>query len=185
MCCKYVCLPYLEHHHLYNEATTILSRSVEKSNQLNALEEKLRVTNNNREQFLEEGKALATKRKLQVYQSQMEMLFLSIKKKQAAIQCLASTYICVYVYIHTVMLEWFKSVCSIATSKQRSKFRRTVSSEKAKLEKCIQEYNDLLVNCEGFSTASVEAVIDGNFPWSLLTGLKHNSAPSYMYFRRN
>jgi len=49
-----------------------------------------------------------------------------------------------------------------------------VSSEKAKLEKCITEYNDLSANCEGFSAASADAVISGNFPWSILTGLAVN-----------
>ena len=89
-------LPILERHHLFNEATAVLSRSVEKSNQFKALEGKLHITDHNRQQFLEEGKALATKRKLEIYQSQIEMLFLSIKKKQAAIQRLAS----IYIYLH-------------------------------------------------------------------------------------
>ena len=48
-----------------------------------------------------------------------------------------------------------------------------MTSEKAKLEKCVMNYNNLSANCEGFLPASLEAAIDGNFPWSLLTGLNY------------
>lgn len=50
-----------------------------------------------------------------------------------------------------------------------------VFSEKAKLEKCITEYNDLLANREGVSAAcvSLDDAVEGKFLWSFLTGLSN------------
>ena len=45
-----------------------------------------------RVQCLEVGRQLAIKRSLEHFQADMEMLFLSIKKKQVNIQSLASTF---------------------------------------------------------------------------------------------
>ena len=57
-----------------------------------------------------------------------------------------------------------------ASSKQRSHLRRAVASEKKKLSNCVQKYNDLCIEDENYSATSVSAIIDGDFPWSLLTG---------------
>lgn len=57
-----------------------------------------------------------------------------------------------------------------ASSKQRSQLRRAISSEKNKLTNCVQKYNDLCIEDANYCATSVSAVIDGDFPWSLLTG---------------
>lgn len=86
---------FLETDRLFKEATTLISKSLEKREKLQELEEKLHITDNaTRQQIIKEGKLLAMKRKLESLQSDMEMLYLSIKKRQVAIQSLASE--CVY-----------------------------------------------------------------------------------------
>lgn len=57
-----------------------------------------------------------------------------------------------------------------ASSKQRSHLRRAIASEKKKLTKCILQYNDLCTEDENYCTTSVSSILDGDFPWSLLTG---------------
>ena len=57
-----------------------------------------------------------------------------------------------------------------ASSKQRSHLRKSITSEKKKLAICVQKYNDLCIEDANYYPTSVSAVIDGDFPWSLLTG---------------
>lgn len=59
-----------------------------------------------------------------------------------------------------------------ASSKQRSNLRRAVSSDKVKLEDCVVKYNELSTEYEGdeYPITSAGAIIDGDFPWSSLTG---------------
>ena len=59
-----------------------------------------------------------------------------------------------------------------ASSKQRSNLRRVVSSDKVKLEQCVVKYNELSTDYDGdeFPITSASAIIDGDFPWSSLTG---------------
>ena len=95
----------------------------------------------------------------------MEMLYLSIKKRQATIQSLASEYTddsCARKYLLIIT----------ASSKQRSKLRRVVSLDKIKLEDCVVKYNEIsgeYANDE-FPITCVGRIIDGDFPWSSLTG---------------
>lgn len=82
---------FLETDHLFNEATALISKSDEKKEQLQVLEERLQITNNvSRQQIIREGKSLAVRRKLESLQANMEMLYLSIKRRQVAIQSSAS-----------------------------------------------------------------------------------------------
>ena len=72
---------------LFNEAWSLLSRSDEKKDQLQVLESQLCITNDHtRQQCIVEGRCLAIKRKLESLQADMDMFYLSIKKKQVAIQ---------------------------------------------------------------------------------------------------
>lgn len=81
----------LELDSLFNEAWNLLSKSEEKREQLQVLESQLHITNDQtRQQYILEGKCLAIKRKLESLQADMEMFYLSIKKKQVAIQNFAS-----------------------------------------------------------------------------------------------
>ena len=57
-----------------------------------------------------------------------------------------------------------------ASSKQRSHLRKAVASEKKKLTKCIRQYNELCIEDDNYCSTSVSAILDGDFPWSLLTG---------------
>ncbi|XP_065895222.1 uncharacterized protein [Dysidea avara] len=126
---------------LYKEVNELVSRSAESLAKMQALEEKLCITNEEqRQQCLRDGKILAVKGKLEKLQSQMEMIFLSIRKKAKIIQNEASS------------------------SKQRSSFRRSISAEKAKLGICVTNYNRLVEMVEGFEKTSVGDVIDGDFP---------------------
>jgi len=59
----------------------------------------------------------------------------------------------------------------LASSKQRSSFRRSISMEKTKLGVCITKYNSLVEMVEGFEKTSVDDMMNGDFPWSLLTGM--------------
>jgi len=43
-----------------------------------------------------------------------------------------------------------------------------------KLCVCIADHNALGFSVEGFHAASIEAVMEGDFPWSKLTGKKGN-----------
>ena len=82
----------LELESLFNEAWNLLSKSKEKRDHLQALESKLCITDDlTRQQCTMEGKHLAIKRKLELLQADMEMFYLSIKKKHVAIQSFAST----------------------------------------------------------------------------------------------
>ena len=60
----------------------------------------------------------------------------------------------------------------IASSKQRAHLRHSVATEKKRLEACVDKYNRLCgaVVVDEYHTTSVENILDGNFPWSLLTG---------------
>jgi len=60
--------------------------------------------------------------------------------------------------------------CYAASSKQRSSLRRTVSSEKSKLDASVKCYNELCAACGNDSNATVEEIMVGDFPWSTLTG---------------
>ena len=64
------------------------------------------------------------------------------------------------------------NLMNTASSKQRSNLRRAMSSDKIKLDACVKKYNQLAIeyNDHGFSVTSTDAIIDGDFPWSLLTG---------------
>ena len=81
----------LETDRLFNEATTLITKSNEKKEQLQLLEERLQITDNvMRQQIIREGKFWAVRRRLEFLQANMEMLYLSIKKRQVAIQSSAS-----------------------------------------------------------------------------------------------
>ena len=73
----------------------MVSRSAESLAKMQALEEKLCITNEEqRQQCLRDGKILAVKGKLEKLQSQMEMIFLSIRKKAKIIQNEACNFTC-------------------------------------------------------------------------------------------
>lgn len=140
---------FLETDHLFNEATALISKSDEKKEQLQVLEERLQITNNvSRQQIIREGKSLAVRRKLESLQANMEMLYLSIKRRQVAIQS------------------------SATSSKQRSNLRRAVSSDKAKLDIIVKQYNELSNEYDStlFICTTTDTITDGDFPWSRLTG---------------
>lgn len=58
----------------------------------------------------------------------------------------------------------------VASSKQRSKLRSSLSSEKTKLGVTVVKYNSLSSIVEEVTPTSVDEVINGKFPWSLLAG---------------
>lgn len=46
-----------------------------------------------------------------------------------------------------------------------------MATEKKKLETCVDKYNQLCgAAIDEHQTTSVESVLEGDFPWSLLTG---------------
>ena len=59
-----------------------------------------------------------------------------------------------------------------ASSKQRSSLRRAISSDKAKLDVVVKQYNELSTeyNSSLFICTTTDTIIDGDFPWSRLTG---------------
>ena len=157
---------FLETDHLFNEATTLISKSDEKKEQLQVLEERLQITNNvSRQQIIREGKSLAVRRKLESLQANMEMLYLSIKRRQVAIQSSASRS---YTYKYMACVNQIYS----ASSKQRSNLRRAVSSDKAKLDIIVKQYNELSNEYDStlFICTTTDTITDGDFPWSRLTG---------------
>ena len=140
-----------------------MSKSAENLTKLQALESKLQISDeNSRKDCLHQGKKLAIQRKLQDLQGRMELYYLSIKRKLSSIKSVASRLF----FVCTPII----ACCIEASSKQRTNLRRSVSSEKRKLSTCITEYNALGVFIEGFHPASVEVVMEGDFPWSKLTG---------------
>jgi len=49
-----------------------------------------------------------------------------------------------------------------------------LATEKKRLEACVDKYNQLCgAAVDEFHTTSVESILDGDFPWSLLTGALH------------
>jgi len=77
-----------------------MSRSAGNLVKLQALEESLLITSEeDRQQCLRDGRILAAKRKIELLQSQMEMIYLSIKKKCANIQNEASKQKRMYVQL--------------------------------------------------------------------------------------
>lgn len=84
---------FLETDRLFNEATTLISKSHMRKEQLQVLENRLQITSNDtRQKIIREGKSLAVRRKLESLQANMEMLYLSIKRRQAAVQSSASRW---------------------------------------------------------------------------------------------
>ncbi|XP_065884010.1 uncharacterized protein [Dysidea avara] len=133
----------LESAQLYKEATSVVSRSQTNTVRLRELEELLLIVDDaSREQCLQEGKQLAIKTCLEHFQADMEMLFLSIKKKQVNVQNLATS------------------------SKQRAHLRHSVATEKNRLATCVDKYNQLCgAAVDEYHTTSVESILDGDFPW--------------------
>lgn len=77
---------------LYKEANCYISKSAENMMKLQALEQKLEIMDDdNRQACLHQGKDLAIRRKLLGLQANMELYFLSIKRKLTSIQSVAST----------------------------------------------------------------------------------------------
>ena len=58
----------------------------------------------------------------------------------------------------------------IASSKQCSKLRSSLSSEKAKLGITVSNYNSLSNMVDEAMPTSADEVMNGEFPWSLLAG---------------
>ena len=61
----------------------------------------------------------------------------------------------------------------IATSKQRSKYRKAIAENKKKVAKLVENYNKIIKNGSVITDeteVSEEDVISGCFPWSALTG---------------
>ena len=86
----YICI-ILERDQLFTETTNIVSKCSAKRKQLVALEQKLGISDDTiRQHVMEEGRSLAVKRKMDSLQADMEMFYLSIKKKQLMIQSSAS-----------------------------------------------------------------------------------------------
>jgi len=82
---------YVERAQLFTETTNLVSKYATMREQLLALEQKLAITDNAvRQNVIDEGRSLACKRKLDSLQADMEMLYLSIKKKHLMIQSSAS-----------------------------------------------------------------------------------------------
>jgi len=50
--------------------------------------------------------------------------------------------------------------------------RHSLVSDKKRLESCVEKYNKLCNALEDdFHETTVESILDGDFPWSLLTGM--------------
>jgi len=122
-----------------------------------------------RQQCLPEGRSLAIRRRLCHLQSDMEMYFLNIKKREVLIESFASMYVHLYSQVQCIIildLMYFY----VASSKQRPKLQYSLPSEKTKLGVSVANYNSLADMVDGFPTTSVDEVINGEFPWSLLAG---------------
>ena len=144
----------------------MVSRSQTNAARLEELEEQLLITDDaSREHCLREGRQLAINTCLERFQANMEMLFLSIKRKQVSVKNSASAY--VYIHVNYSLLY----VNFTASSKQRAHLRHSVATEKKRLETCIDKYNQLCsVAGDEHHITSVESILEGDFPWSLLTG---------------
>jgi len=80
-----------EREQLYNETGSLVSQYNNKREQLQALEQKLNISDDHvRQQVLSEGRSMAIKRKVDSLQADLEIHYLSIKKKQLLIQNTAS-----------------------------------------------------------------------------------------------
>ena len=50
--------------------------------------------------------------------------------------------------------------------------RHSLSADKKRLESCVEKYNKLCNAVEDeYHETTVESILDGDFPWSLLTGI--------------
>jgi len=80
--------------HFYKEANGIILKSAEDLSKLQALEDRLQISDeNSRDVCLHQGKKLAIKRKLQDLQGRMELYYLSIKRKLSSMKSVASLLI--------------------------------------------------------------------------------------------
>lgn len=78
---------------LYREAYALVAKSPSNLTRLQLLESKLMILDEeSRQRCLLHGRNLTIKRKLDRFRSDMEMYFLSIKKKEVMIESYASTY---------------------------------------------------------------------------------------------
>ena len=144
-----------------------MSRSQTNVMTFHELEKLVIIDETTRVQCLEVGRQLAIKRSLEHFQADMEMLFLSIKKKQVNIQSLASIF-------DNIKLSLKFNVNYTASSKQRAHMRHSLVADKKRLESCVDKYNELCSAIEEeYHATTVENILDGDFPWSLLTGTVH------------
>jgi len=58
----------------------------------------------------------------------------------------------------------------VASSKQQSTLRHNISTEKFKLEVCVTKYDSLVSMMDGYEETCIADIMDGDFPWSQLTG---------------
>ena len=90
MCNGYVYVTiFLEIDHSFNEATALILKPNEKKEHLQVCFKSLTMLHT-RQKIIREGKPLAVRHKLESLQANMEILYLSIKKRQTAIQSSAS-----------------------------------------------------------------------------------------------
>ena len=92
----YICIycdkvSFAASHWLYKEANALVERSSSNLARFHLLEDKLMILDEeSRKQCLLEGRNLAIKRRLHHLQSDMEMYFLSIKRKEVLIESSAN-----------------------------------------------------------------------------------------------
>ena len=87
-------------------------------------------------------------------QEQLEMGYLHIQQKHAAIQTKqVSMQLCMnpltvyYIFLSVNVLLYVMCIEHVASSKQRSSLRRAITDEKKKLGKCIQQYKFCCTGC--------------------------------------
>lgn len=72
---------------------------------------------------------------------------------------------------------------AIASSKQRSSLRRSLTSEKKKLKACVERYNQLqIIVSPTEEPLNDEEVLLGRFPWSALTSKFMSTKPLFLFF---
>ena len=155
---------------LYNEATSLCANLTERQTLIHDLESRLPSELTNVERMSEQA---ACKLSMDYLQKRIELAYFHMKKKHQSIQDVAG----IILFFGAHVYAWYSDfLIHVVSSKQRSSLRRSSATDRKKISKLVTQYQ-ILSRQIGEEPPLEKDVLEGNFPWSALTGMyEHVSA---------
>ncbi|XP_065901149.1 uncharacterized protein [Dysidea avara] len=137
---------------LYKKARELTRSAAQKQQQLLTMEQQFNFGSfEERHDVLAHGKQEVLTTTMNKLRGKIEMLYLTIIRRQDGIQKESTT------------------------SKQRTSLRRAIASDKKKIAEYIIQYNAVLTDLDlTENSLSSEEVMEGKFPWSAITGMRNS-----------